>query len=295
MGSTELDAPVHVVETLGALDHETLAMLDALVVQSGWNQTAEDWALFSQQGTLFAVRDGEGHEGRIVASGAVLPMGDASAWISMILVAPALRGQGLGRTVFEQCLREVRRQGRVALLDATPAGERLYTQYGFAPLWRLTRWQRAATAPTAALARQEPAGLAHLAALDAEALGLARGGVLAHLAGRAGSRLQRHAQGFAIVRAGRIAHQIGPLVATDEARHARAAARAARRRRLHAAARLRAHGPGRTRARRPDRLPPRHRRPRVRLSAPTLFQEFRWPCNDPIFPPTCWRCWRRAR
>lgn len=221
MASTELDAPVHVVQTLGALDHETLAMLDALVVQSGWNQTAEDWALFSQQGTLFAVRDGEGHDGRIVASGAVLPMGDTGAWISMILVAPALRGQGLGRTVFEQCLREVQRQGRVALLDATPAGERLYTQYGFSPLWRLTRWQRAATATTAALARQEPAGLAQLAALDAEALGLARGEVLAHLAGRAGSRLQRHAQGFAIVRAGRIAHQIGPLIATDETAAAR--------------------------------------------------------------------------
>ncbi|MGJ7543039.1 GNAT family N-acetyltransferase [Variovorax sp. LT1R16] len=214
MASTELDAPVHVVETLGALDDGTLAMLDALVVQSGWNQTAEDWALFSQQGTLFAVRDGEG---RIGASGAVLPMGDTGAWISMILVAPALRGQGLGRTVFEHCLREVQRQGRVALLDATPAGERLYTRYGFAPLWRLTRWQRPAAVPSRALARQEPAGLERLAALDAEALGLARGLVLAHLAGRAGSRLQRHAQGFAIVRAGRIAHQIGPLIATDEA------------------------------------------------------------------------------
>ncbi|WP_183028837.1 GNAT family N-acetyltransferase [Variovorax sp. UMC13] len=218
MVSTELDAPVHVVETLGALDRETLAMLDALVVQSGWNQTAEDWGLFSQQGTLFAVRDGSGC---IVASGAVLPMGDTGAWISMILVAPALRGQGLGRTVFEQCLREVRRQGRVALLDATPAGERLYTQYGFSPLWRLTRWQRAAAATSTALARQEATGLAQLAALDAEALGLARGEVLAHLAGRAGSRLQRHAQGFAIVRAGRIAHQIGPLIATDEAAAAR--------------------------------------------------------------------------
>lgn len=214
MASTELDAPVHVVETLGALDDGTLAMLDALVVQSGWNQTAEDWTLFSQQGTLFAVRDGEG---RIVASGAVLPMSDTGAWISMILVAPALRGHGLGRTVFERCVREVQRQGRVALLDATPAGERLYTRYGFAPLWRLTRWQRPAAVPSRPPTRQEPAGLERLAALDAEALGLARGPVLAHLAGRAGSRLQRHAQGFAIVRAGRIAHQIGPLIATDEA------------------------------------------------------------------------------
>ena len=214
MASTELYTPAYLVETLGELDGDTLAMLNALVVQSGWNQTAEDWALFSQQGTLFVVRVGEG---LIVASGAVLPMGGTGAWISMILVAPALRGRGLGRMVFERCLREVQRQGRTALLDATPEGEKLYAQYDFVPLWRLTRWQRRAAVPIRPLTWEVAAGLEMIAELDAEALGLARPLVLAHLAGRAGSRLRCHAQGFAIVRAGRIAHQIGPLIAANEA------------------------------------------------------------------------------
>lgn len=218
MASTELNEPVHTIETLGALDDRTLTMLTALVVQSGWNQTHEDWALFSNQGTLFVVRDGVDC---IVASGAVLPMGDAGAWISMILVAPLFRGKGLGRAVFERCLREVQRQGRVALLDATPEGERLYTQYGFAPLWRLTRWHRLAKEPTASLAQQQTGNLADLAALDAVALGLKRGDVLANLAGRESSRLHRNPEGFAIVRAGRTAHQIGPLIATDDAAAAR--------------------------------------------------------------------------
>lgn len=213
MASTEIQAPSPAVEPLGALDDETRSMLHDLVVQSAWNQTADDWALFSQQGTLFGLRNGAGH---IDASGAVLPMGDTGAWISMILVAPDRRGQGLGRLVFERCLEEVRRQGRTALLDATPAGERLYLRYGFQPLWRLTRWHRAATAPRAAWRRQDPGEIEALVALDAEALGLSRGAVLAHLAGRAGSQLHRHPESFAIVREGRIAHQIGPLIATDE-------------------------------------------------------------------------------
>jgi len=202
------------VEALSTFDVHTLGMLGDLVTQSGWNQTRDDWALFASQGTVHTVRDGVG---RIVASGAVLPMAPAGAWISMILVDPALRGRGLGRAVFEQCLTTVQRGSRCALLDATPAGEKLYTRYGFVPLWRSTRWQRAALAGAHPAARPDPGPLDLLAALDAEAVGLARPAVLDHLAQRADSRMVRHAQGFAVVRAGRNARHIGPLIATDEA------------------------------------------------------------------------------
>lgn len=214
MASTEPSTAV--VESLPALDAGSLAMLDALVVASGWNQTADDWALFSRHGTVHAVRDAEG---RIVASGAVLPMGASAAWISMILVAPEARGRGLGRSVFEQCLRTVKAAGWVAMLDATPAGERLYRQYAFAPLWRLSRWHREALTVTSIppIVGQDAAGLDALIALDAQALGLARGAVLGELMRREGSRVVRHAQAFGVVRSGRIAHHIGPLVATDEA------------------------------------------------------------------------------
>lgn len=211
MAST--DDAVHSIETLGALDLQTAGMLGRLVVQSGWNQTHADWALFSTLGSIHVVRDAGRH---IVASGAVLPMGRTGAWISMILVDPAVRGQGLGRAVFEHCLQEVRRMQRVALLDATPAGERLYARYGFSVLWRLTRWQRDAQPTSAPPLRADMVNLDVLAALDAEALGLARAPVLRHLAEREGSCVVRHAQGFAIVRTGRIARHIGPVVATGE-------------------------------------------------------------------------------
>lgn len=214
MASTERDALGRPVEALHALTDADLAMLGQLVADSGWNQTADDWALFAAQGSIYVVREADQ---RIVASGAVLPIDSNAAWISMILVTPDARGQGLGRQVFAHCLDLVRQSGRTAMLDATPAGETLYRQFDFTPLWRLTRWQRAAQPGTARAPRSEATDIAPLAALDAEALGFARQTVLADLAGREGSRVLRRADGFAIVRAGRIAHQVGPLLATSEA------------------------------------------------------------------------------
>ncbi|MDM0011363.1 GNAT family N-acetyltransferase [Variovorax sp. J22P168] len=209
-------ASTEAVETLSAPDAISLSMLEALVVASGWNQTADDWAVFLRHGSVHVVRDADG---AIVASGAVLPMGAAAAWISMILVAPQARGAGLGRSVFERCLATVRAAGRVAMLDATPAGEQLYLQYGFSPLWRLSRWHRGALAdaPASAAASGDHSKVDALLALDAEALGLERGAVLAELMRRPGSRVLRHAQAFAVLRSGRIARHVGPLIATDEA------------------------------------------------------------------------------
>lgn len=204
------------VETLSAPDAGSLAMLEALVVASGWNQTADDWAVFCQHGTVQVVRDAGGH---IVASGAVLPMGDTAAWISMILVAPAVRGKGLGRAVFEHCLRTVQGMGRVAMLDATPAGAQLYRQYDFEPQWSLSRWYREAGGRAAAVRGDHVSddGLDALVALDAQALGIVRGAVLGALVRRADTRVLRHAQAFGVLRSGRVARHIGPLIATDEA------------------------------------------------------------------------------
>ncbi|MCY1512899.1 Acetyltransferase (GNAT) domain protein [compost metagenome] len=161
---------------------------------------------------MHGVRD---NAGQLIASGAVLPM-EGVAWISMILMMPAARGQGLGRAVFAQCLAQVKAAGLVAMLDATPQGEPLYASFGFTPLWRLTRWQREATPASASLAADKPA-LDSLAALDAQALGFARPAVLAELLGRDDTRCVRNGLGFGLVRAGRTAHHIGPLLSSDEA------------------------------------------------------------------------------
>ena len=202
------------IETLGAPTSAMQAMLNELVTQSGWNQTAQDWALFARAGSIFGVRNAQD---RIVASGAVLPLGEQVAWISMILVAPEARGQGLGSAVFAHCLGAVQASGRTAYLDATPAGEPIYRQAGFSALWPLARWQRDARPTSAAAApASEACKIDSVVALDEEALGASRQFLLADFLAREGGACVGSAQGFAIVRAGRIAHQIGPLLARDE-------------------------------------------------------------------------------
>jgi GNAT superfamily N-acetyltransferase len=219
-------ADLAAVERLAELTPEALAMLGQLVVESHWNQTADDWRLFFSCGTIYVIRD---DRGRIIASGAVLPLGESRpgclagltgrgvAWISMILVAPPCRGHGLGRLVFDRCVRHIRGQGRIAMLDATPAGEALYRQFGFEPLWRLTRWRREALAATRPELPATTPDLELLAELDREALGFSRTGLLREFLARPDTRVLQHPLAFAIVRAGRVAHHIGPLVATNEA------------------------------------------------------------------------------
>ncbi len=51
-----IEARTAPIEALTALDADTLAMLDALVAASGWNQTADDWALFAEQGKVRVMR-----------------------------------------------------------------------------------------------------------------------------------------------------------------------------------------------------------------------------------------------
>lgn len=208
-----------VVHTLPATlpDEGTQAMLGRLVAASHWNQTADDWRLFVQQGRVVAVRSPAGD---IVASGAVLPMdtpvqGPHVAWISMILVLPEVRGQGLGRLVFERCLADARTAGWMPMLDATPQGEPLYRKFGFAALWRLTRWRRdAAVSAGPATARAEAEADA-LVNRDAAALGFRRAAVLRDLLARKGSRVLESPGGAVLLRAGRAAHHVGPLLADD--------------------------------------------------------------------------------
>src|SRR6516162_2394789 len=110
----------------------------ALSTEAGWNQTSADWALFPRQGTVFGLRSGRAG---IVATGAVLPYGGDFAWISMVLVTRSRRRQRIGTSILEACCAELARRTLVAVLDATPAGERIYRPLGFEGMFNLSRWQ----------------------------------------------------------------------------------------------------------------------------------------------------------
>jgi hypothetical protein len=72
----------------------------------------------------------------------------------------------------------------------------------------------------------DKAALEALVALDTQALGVPRSALLADFLAREDTACLRSKTGFAIVRRGRIAHQIGPVLASDEAGGAALLARA---------------------------------------------------------------------
>jgi GNAT superfamily N-acetyltransferase len=191
----------------------------ALSAEAGWNQTSVDWALFLRQGTVFGLRSGLAG---IVATGAVLPYGGDFAWISMVLVTRSRRRQRIGTSILEACCAELARRTLVAVLDATPAGEGIYRPLGFEGMFNLSRWQgisgpRKKTRAVAARSMAAP-DLAAVTATDAAAFGADRRFLLQSLFDRLPQLafIAKDNAGFVLARPGRVATQIGPLVAANE-------------------------------------------------------------------------------
>ncbi|MBX9828804.1 MAG: GNAT family N-acetyltransferase [Xanthobacteraceae bacterium] len=201
-----------------------LPAAEALVREAGWNQVIADWEIFRTLGTVHTARD----DGHVVATAATLPYGNF-AWISMVLVLPAYRQQGLGTRLLARCVEALDSEGRVPVLDATPAGRPIYQAMGFEDCWgyhRLARQstRRVADAPSDATARVRPivdADWRALCTYDAAAFGADRSALLQRLRGRLPAAeliAERDGRiaGFMLGRNGRSASQLGPLIAEDD-------------------------------------------------------------------------------
>jgi len=202
---------------------EALPDAVALTVEANWNQTADDWAFFFVHGTVFGARDAVG---KVVATAALLPYSGGFAWISLVIVAKAYRGRGLGTRMLNECLAVLRERNWVGMLDATQAGSRIYGPLGFQPIFGLKRWEGMGNA---APVRVDPghddpvqplgvSGIQRVARFDAAAFGAKREALLADLCSRAGTQgFELEARnGYALMRPGRVAAQLGPLVAASE-------------------------------------------------------------------------------
>jgi ribosomal protein S18 acetylase RimI-like enzyme len=200
------------------LTEDHLSDCVALSAEAGWNQTIEDWGLFSRHGTVLGLRTAQGVT---VASGAVLPYPDDFAWISMVLVTASRRRQRIGTRILEACCAEVARRGLVAMLDATPAGERIYRPLDFEAICKLSRWQGVIDSVVNSLVgvRAMTAGdIPVVTAIDAAAFGSRREFLIESLFRRRPQLafVSEDNTGFVLARPGRMATQIGPLVATNE-------------------------------------------------------------------------------
>jgi hypothetical protein len=179
----------------------------------------------------------------------------------MVLVSQPCRRRGLATRLLQAAVDCLLRAGLVPMLDATPEGRAVYSRLGFVGIEDIDRWRgEVAGDGTEGPGRSD---FGQLASIDLSAFGADRLHLLAALGSRPGSSVFVDDGGYAIVRRGRLASQIGPVVAPtveggrdlvrailDRARGAiiadvpRSATEAARpdRSRLHGAAKLPQNG-----------------------------------------------------
>ena len=201
----------------------------ALSAEIGWNQVESDWRYMLANGTGFGQST---PGGKLVASALALPY-DRFAWVCMVLVAPDHRGRGVATDLMRRVLDDLAERGVMAGLDATPAGREVYRQLGFEDVYGLQRLWAERVAPAAPVAPVDSAeetratitpmaatDIDEVAAYDAGRFGADRRALLDHLRGRAPdrafvARASGRIAGFVMARDGRVATQIGPVVAED--------------------------------------------------------------------------------
>ena len=188
--------------------------------EAGWNQTADDWAIFIRHGAVFGLRD---PDGALIATTAVLPYVEFG-FVAMVLVTPVWRRRGLATRLVEAAIGSLRGRGLVPFLDATPAGVSVYGRLGFKRIFDLCRWERMATPGAHRLQGSEPgerlAGIPCLdvfARLDAGAFGAERYFLLEDFLHRPHTRaFALSDRGFLLARQGYRATQLGPLIADTQ-------------------------------------------------------------------------------
>ncbi len=195
----------------------------ALTDRAGWNQTEADWLRFlalEPEGCFVAEWDG-----RPVGTTVTTVLG-AVGWIAMVLVDEVVRGRGFGTRLVEHAVTYLRQRSIPTVrLDATALGRPVYEKLGFEPEYEVARWEgalsRSGTADEDAARdpRIEPLTadqLAAVAALDQHVTGTDRQRLIRCLPDTAwvvtvGGKLA----GYAMLRPGSGAIQLGPAVALD--------------------------------------------------------------------------------
>jgi GNAT superfamily N-acetyltransferase len=180
-----------------------------LSTEAHWNQNEADWRFFLSKGIVFGVRDGK----QLVATAALLPYSADNAWISMVLVTTSWRRRGIATRLVDACLNAATKLGLTTWLDATPVGAGVYGPLGFTPILQLRRLRLETPTAAKVLHPLSVCSPAEFVARDRRAMGFDRSQLLTEFAGRNGSRMVSSGNAVALVRDGRTARHIGPLLA----------------------------------------------------------------------------------
>jgi GNAT superfamily N-acetyltransferase len=200
----------------------------ALSARIGWNQVEADWRHFLHHGAVSVLDDGEAD--CLAASAALLPFDDRLAWISMVLVRPDRRREGLATSLMRWAIEHPAAPPCLAL-DATPAGREVYRRLGFEDLFGFARWTLPALPVPPGLRPLRDTDWDWILPLDQRVFGAPRAALLRGFGRRlpGAAFVMPDRSGFVLARDGLRAPQVGPVVAReeDEALALIAAARAA--------------------------------------------------------------------
>jgi len=94
----------------------------------GWNQTEKDWMLILDNPLNICIV--AEHNNKIAGTAIAFCYANDVAWIGMVLVDKSLRGQGAGKMLLMYLIDNLQHIESIKL-DATPAGQPLYSNLGF--------------------------------------------------------------------------------------------------------------------------------------------------------------------
>lgn len=194
--------------TIRPMEAADLDVMQSLVEVAGWNQLRRDlerlWGHQPEGCFVGLVQD------RVVGTVTTTSHGAEVAWIGMMLVHPDFRRRGIATALMTRAIDWLRQQKLPCIkLDATPEGAAVYARIGFRSESGLARYLRPARG--AATAIVPTAGPFAVPDLDSLAFGANRSAWLRRLA--ADSRIVVEAQGYGMLRPGRLADYLGPVVA----------------------------------------------------------------------------------
>lgn len=207
--------------TLRPINSADLTEAMKLSTGEGWNQTQTDWKfLIGNPGNVCMVAETSKH---VIGTTTAINYSDDVAWIGMVLVNREYRGLGVAKTLLTNVLNQVKNCKSVKL-DATPAGQQVYQNFGFKDEYVIARMTNTMvkeltdvevdTVPE----RIQPDDLPEIIGLDELTFGTNRGQLIRFFLNRYPAKgwvLKRDKKisGFVLGRDGNKFHHVGPLVA----------------------------------------------------------------------------------